>query len=48
MMLKSLPQNMVDTMYLDLELTQQLVNDSVTKLKQWLHMQPHLPHIDGK
>ena len=48
MVLKSVPQVTVDRLYVDLELNEQLVNDSVEKLKEWLHMQPHLPQIDGK
>jgi hypothetical protein len=48
MVLKSPPQLMVDTLYRDLELNEQIVNDSVKKLKEWLYMQPHLPHINGK
>jgi hypothetical protein len=48
MVLKSAPQVMVDRLYLDLELNEQLVNDSVKKLKEWLYLQPHLPQIDGK
>ena len=48
MILKSPPQFMVDRLYLDLELNEQLVNDSVKKLKEWLYKQPHLPQIDGK
>ena len=39
---------MVDKLYLDLELNEQVVKDSVKKLKEWLYMQPHLPQIDGK
>jgi hypothetical protein len=39
---------MVDRLYLDLDLNEQLVNESVKKLKEWLYMQPHLPRIDGK
>lgn len=46
MVLKSPPQLMVDTLYRDLELNEQIVNDSVKKLKEWLYMQPHLPHIN--
>ena len=48
MVLKSAPQVMVDRLYLDLELNEQLVNDSVKKLKEWLQKQPHLPQINGK
>jgi hypothetical protein len=48
MVLKSAPQIMVDRLYLDLDLNEQLVNESVKKLKEWLYMQPHLPRIDGK
>jgi len=48
MVLKSAPQVMVHKLYLDLELNEQLVNDSVKKLKEWLCLQPHLPKIDGK
>jgi len=48
MILKNVPQFMVDKLYLDLDLNEQLVNDSVKKLKEWLYLQPHLPQIDGK
>jgi hypothetical protein len=48
MLLKRAPQVMVDRLYSKLELNDQLVNDSVKKLKEWLYMQPHLPHINGK
>jgi hypothetical protein len=48
MMLNNLPQVMVDVMYTDLELNEEIVNDSVEKLKGWLYMQPHLPHVNGK
>ena len=47
MMLNSPPQAVVDKLYLELELNEQHVNDSVKKLTEWLHMQPHLPQING-
>jgi len=48
MVLKSAPQVMVDKLYINLELNEQVVNDSIKKLKEWLYMQPHLPQVDGK
>jgi len=48
MVLKNASEVMVDKLYLDLELNEQVINDSVKKLKEWLYMQPHLPQIDGK
>jgi hypothetical protein len=48
MLLKTAPQVMFERLYLELELNEQLVNESVKKLQEWLYLQPHLPQIIGK
>jgi hypothetical protein len=48
MLLEDLSRATVDIIYKELELTDQDVKDYVKMLKEWLHKQPHLPHVDGK
>jgi hypothetical protein len=47
MVLQVIPREMVDIIYEELGLTEQDVKDLVKMLKEWLHKQPHLPHING-
>ncbi|PNF22552.1 hypothetical protein B7P43_G13681 [Cryptotermes secundus] len=46
MVLQGLPPEMVDIIYEELGLNEQDVEDYVKMLKEWLHKQPHLPHIN--
>lgn len=46
MVLQHIPREMVDIIYEELGLNEQDVQDYVKMLKQWLHKQPHLPHIN--
>jgi hypothetical protein len=48
MVLQDIPRATLDVIYKELELSEQDVKDYLKMLKEWLHKQPHLPHIDGK
>jgi hypothetical protein len=47
MVMQRLPREVVDIIYEELGMTEQDVKDFVKILKEWLHKQPHLPHVNG-
>jgi hypothetical protein len=48
MVLQHPPAEVLDLIYKELEVNEQLITDSVRHLREWMNTQPHLPKVCGR